>query len=246
MEMMRIAYLDPVPEEAAIALFLDELKKHAGPDTEVSYHTLEKGADNYEYQVYETCMGPLILNKIRQLEAEGYDGVVLGCFYDPVLEAAREMCDHIVVTGAAQGAVTLASLLSARFSLLIPRDKNYTHMREMVVKNGALEKLASIRVLNIRVLDLQDSEITDRRMEEEIETAIKQDHAEAIVLACTMEAGKYEALQKKYQVPVIDPAVAGLKLNEYLIRCRKDCGWYVSKMGTYETPSQEEWESYHF
>lgn len=244
--MIRIAYLDPVPEEAGIDLFIEELKCHAAPDTEVSYHTLEKGADNYEYQVYETYMGPLILDKIRQLERDGYDGVILGCFYDPVLETAREMCEKIVVTGAAQGAVTLAALLSARFSLIIPRDKNYTHMREMVVQNGALEKLASIRVLNIRVLDLQDSHITDRRIKEELEAAIKEDHAEAIVLACTMEAGKYEALQQKYGVLVIDPAIAGLKMAEYLIRCKMDCNWYTSKMGTYETPSQEEWNRFQF
>ncbi|MGN0718638.1 MAG: aspartate/glutamate racemase family protein [Anaerovoracaceae bacterium] len=244
--MIKIAYLDPVPEDAGISVFLDELRRYAAPDTDVSYHTLKTGADNYEYEVYEACMVPYILKKVKELEEEGYDGVILGCFYDPALEAARELCENMVVTGAAQGAVTLAALLSKRFSLMIPRDKNYTHMKEMVEKNGMLHKLASIRVLNIRVLDLQDSDVTDRRMEEEMEAAIREDHAEAMVLACTMEVGKYRQLQEQFGIPVIDPAVAGLKLTEYLIRCRKDCGWYTSKLGTYETPPEEELASFRF
>lgn len=246
---MRIAYLDPVPAAAGIEIFAEELARYAGPDTEVSYHTLLEGAtgaDNYEYEVYEAYMIPKILDKVRALESEGYDACILGCFYDPALEPAREMCRRMVVVGAAQAAVTLASLLSKRFSLMIPRDKNFTHMREMVLRQGCGEKLASVRVLNIRVLDLQESDGTDRRMEEEMEAAICCDHAEAMVLACTMEVGKFQALQDKFGIPVIDPAVAALKMAEYLVRCRSDCGWYTSKVGSYETPPEEEWKSFKF
>lgn len=246
---MRIAYLDPVPDFAGVDIFAEELSRYAGPGTDISYHTLlegETGADNYEYEVYEAYMLPKILDKVRSLEEEDYDACILGCFYDPALEAAREMCSRMVVVGAAQAGVTLASLLSKRFSLMIPRDKNFTHMREMVMRQACGEKLASIRVLNIRVLDLQDSDVTDKRMEEEMEAAVRFDHAEAMVLACTMEIGKFQSLQNKFGIPVIDPAVAALKLAEYLVRCQKDCGWYTSKVGTYEAPQEEEWNSFVF
>ena len=243
---MRIAYLDPVPAEAGMGLFIDELKKYAGADTQVSYHTLDRGADNYEYEVYEAMMAPHILRKIHALEDDGYDGVILGCFYDPAITPAKELSERIVVTGAAQAAVTLAALLSKRFSLMIPRDKNYTHMEEMVLRYAGREKLASIRVLNIKVLDLQESDVTDRRMEEEMNAAIREDRAEAMVLACPMEVGKFEELQQKFGVPVIDPAVAALKMTEYLIECKRACGWYTSKVGTYEAPPEEELRSYTF
>ncbi|MGF6376990.1 allantoin racemase [Clostridiales Family XIII bacterium PM5-7] len=243
---MKIAYLDPVPAEAGVPVFLEELSKFAARTSEISYHTLTSGADNYEYEVYEAYMLPKILDKVKSLEAEGYDGVILGCFYDPGIEAAREMSEKIVVVGAAQAAIHLATLLSKRFSLMIPRDKNYTHMREMVSRYGAEEKLASIRSLNIKVLELQNSDFTDLRMEEELQGAIKDDYAEAMVLACTMETGKFIELQEKYGLPVIDPAVAALKLTEYLCECKQSCGWYTSKMGTYETPPENEWKKFQF
>lgn len=243
---MRIAYLDPVPEAAGLPLFLNELKKYAGKGTEVSYHTLSVGSDNYEYEVFEAYMMPHILNKVRELEEEGYDGCILGCFYDPALDAAKELCTRMVVVGAAQGAVTLVKQLSRRFSIMIPRDKNYTHMLDMVQRYADTSDLASVRVLNIRVLDIQNSGITDLRMQEEMECAIKNDRAEAMVLACTMEVGKYIELQKKYGIPVIDPAVAGLKLAEYLICCRDTCKWYTSNQGTYESPDRDELDSFTF
>lgn len=243
---MKIAYLDPVPEAVALPLFLDELEKYAGKNTEVSYHTLKTGSDNYEYETFEAYMIPHILNKIRELEAEGYDGCIIGCFYDPAIEAAKEICTRMVVTGAAQGAITLVSQLAKRFSIMIPRDKNYTHMVEMVHKYAEPHRLASVRVLNIKVLDLQNSDHTERRMEEEMAAAIKEDKAEAMVLACTMEVGKYHELQEKFAIPVIDPAIAGLKLAEYLIECRNTCDWYTSKIGTYESPEQEELMSFTF
>lgn len=243
---IRIAYLDPIPAWRGIPVFIEQLQHYAAPDSEISYHTLKTGATNYEYEVYEACMLSQIVSKVKSLEDDGYDGVILGCFYDPALEAAKELCKNMVVVGAAQSAIILASLLSSRFSLMIPREKNYTHMKSMVERNGMLHKLASIRILNIRVLDLQNCDITYQRMKEEMEAAIQEDHAEAMVLACTLEIGKFRQLQKQFEIPVIDPVIASLKLVEYLVRCKKDCGWYTSKLGTYETPPAEELESFLF
>lgn len=246
---MKIAYLDPVPLGAAPdfeKLIAEELKKYAAPGTEIGYHALDDGADNYEYAVYEAFMLPQVLKKVKSLEEQGYDGVILGCFYDPGIEAAKEFARGVVVVGVAEAAVTLANLLCKRFSLLIPRDKNYTHMHEMVERYNGLGRLASIRSLHIRVLDLQEGSDTDMRMEQEIEKAIKEDRAEAIVLACTMEAGKFKSLQEKYGLPVIDPCIAALKMAEYLIQCKKQCGWTVSEIGTYESPPEDELKAFGF
>ncbi len=243
---MRIAYLDPVPARAAEEIIAEELKKYAEQETEVSYHTLDCGADNYEYAVYEAFMLPHILNKVKLLEELGYDAVILGCFYDPGLDAAKEYAKDIVVVGAAESAITLVNLLCKRYSLLIPRDKNYTQMHEMAERYHGIGKLATIRSLHIRVLDLQEGADTDFRMEQEIEKAISEDKAEAIVLACTMEAGKFRSLQEKFGIPVIDPSVAALKMAEYLVHCKRQCGWAVSKIGTYESPPDDELKSFDF
>lgn len=245
---MRIAFLDPVPSEYGLPVFAQELKQYAGPQTEVYYVTLNtEGSDNYEFEVYEAYMVPRILDRIRELEQDGYDAVILGCFYDPAIIPAREMCTRMVVVGVAQASIALAKQLSKRFSLLIPRDKNYTHMKEMVEKYHGMDALASIRMLNLKVTEIQgDEDFRDRRMEEEIDAAVRQDLAEAVVLACTMEIGTFRALQEKFGIPVIDPVVAGLKAAEYLVECRNVCGWYTSKTGSFETPPKEEVRAFHF
>jgi len=246
---MKVAYLDPVPlgaDPAFEKLIAEELRKYAAPNTEVSYHALDSGADNYEYAIYEAFMLPRILKRVISLEEQGYDAVILGCFYDPGIEAAKEYVKGMVVVGVAEAAVTLANLICKRYSLLIPRDKNYTHMYEMVERYSGIAKLASIRSLNIRVLDLQESSDTDLRMEKEIELALGKDRAEAIILACTMEAGKFKSMQEKYGIPVIDPCIAALKMAECLVNCKKQCGWTVSKVGSYESPPQDEMRSYAF
>jgi allantoin racemase len=243
---MKIAYLDPVPESAADQIIYTELCKYCASLTEVSYHTLNCGAENYEYATYEAFMLPHILTKVKRLEALEFDAVIIGCFFDPGLDAAKEMAKNIIVVGVAEASIVLARLLSKRFSLIIPRVKNYTHMLEMVTKNEAIGNLASIRTLHIRVLDLQEDASTSHVMELEIEEAIKNDNAEAVILACTMEAGKFKSLQERFGVPIIDPTVAALKMAEYLVNCKKQCGWTVSKVATYESPPENEMRSYGF
>lgn len=243
---MKIAFLDPVPSAFGLPVFAQELRQYICPHTEIDYVTLDtNGTDNYEFEVYEAYMSPQILDRVRGLEEEGYDAVILGCFYDPAIVPARELCTKMVVVGAAQASISLAKLICKRYSLLIPRDKNYTHMREMVERNHGIDALASIRMLNLKVMEIQEDEtFRDSRMEEEITAAVHEDLAEAIVLACTMEVGTFLKLQEKYGIPIIDPVIAGLKTAEYLVECRDSCGWYTSKRGTYETPSKEEMKSF--
>src|SRR4030067_2748730 len=48
-----------------------------------------------------------ILKSILQAQAEGYDGVSIGCFFDPVLRAARQVL-NIPVTAVGGAAMHLA------------------------------------------------------------------------------------------------------------------------------------------
>ena len=102
---------------------------------------------------------------------------------------------------------------------------------------GVIDKLASIRNLELGVHDFQSKpELTEQRMEEEIKAAIYEDGAEVICLGCTMMFGFYKKMQEKYGVPVIDAMLVGLKYTEHLITLRDAFNWYPSKIGNFETP----------
>jgi len=87
---------------------------------------------------------------------------------------------------------------------------------------GLAGKLASVRAVNIPVLDLTDlKKLTDALVDESIK-AIEEDGAHAIVLGCTGMMGVAdnlsETLKKKgYEVPVICPVDVAVKYLEMLI-----------------------------
>lgn len=238
---MKIAWLDFVYDENSLfTKFVDELKQHAAEEHTIDYHYVT-GVNNLEYMAYEILIMPKILDKIRELKELRYDAVMVGCFYNPAVDAAKELFEDIIITGAGEAAILTACKLGKRFSIIAARKKHFPRMREEVEKVGVMKRLASLRSLEIRVTDLQaDHDQLKRRMSEEIEGALCEDGAEVIVLGCTAETGQYRALQEAFQAPVIDPVIAALRHVEMEYACKKYSGWTYSRRCTYEMPPRDE------
>ena len=186
-----------------------------------------------------------IILKINELRKLNYDAVIIGCFHDPAIDAAREMFDDIIIAGPGESAVQIASVLGKRYSLISVRQKTTTRMLENIRNVGLITKLASVRPLEIRVSDLQKNhDFLLQRMREEIEKAIEEDNADVIVLACTMETGQYRKLQEKFKVPIIDPTIAAMMHALMQYNCKKYCNWTYSKQYTYEQPPKHEIEKF--
>lgn len=242
---MRIAYLDIIYDDTnSFEELAHELNKHAPSGVTVDYHFVT-GTDNLEYIAFENMVLHSIVLKINELRKLNYDAVIIGCFHDPAIDAAREMFDDIIIAGPGESAVQIASVLGKRYSLISVREKTTSKMLENIRNVGLIAKLASVRPLNIRVSELQKNhEFLLKRMNEEIEKAIMEDNADVIVLACTMETGQYRKLQEKFNVPVIDPSIAAMMHAIMQYNCRKYCNWTYSKKYTYEQPPKSEIERY--
>lgn len=124
----------------------------------VDYHYVT-GINNLEYLVFENMMLHSIILKINELRKLNYDAVIIGCFHDPAIDAAREMFDDIIIAGPGESAVQIASVLGKRYSLISVRQKTTTKMLENIRNVGLITKLASVRPLEIRVSDLQKTMI---------------------------------------------------------------------------------------
>lgn len=81
-----------------------------------------------------------IILKINELRKLNYDAVIIGCFHDPAIDAAREMFDDIIIAGPGESAVQIASVLGKRYSLISVRQKTTTKMLENIrnVKNTVI------------------------------------------------------------------------------------------------------------
>lgn len=236
--MTKILWVNPLCTDAHDEALARSFSDAVGPGTSVDVVSFDReGPSHLEYSCYEALVAPDLLGTVRWAEEAGYDAMVIGCFYDPFLRAAREVASRMVVTAPAEACLAIASTLGEKFSILVGRRKWIPEMTENVHKYGVKDRLASFRVLGMGVNDFQvDHELTERRIMEEAGAAVAEDGADVVVLGCTIEFGFYRQVQEKLGVPVVDATVAPLKYAEFLADLNNRFGWGHSKLVGYEGP----------
>jgi allantoin racemase len=195
------------------------LQENAGKDVRVEITDVEQGPSSIESAYEEYLSVPETVKKVVQAEEEGFDGVIVGCYGDPGMDAVREMVT-IPVVGPGETSMLVASMLGHRFSIITVLDSVVPSLEKLARIVGVEGKLASVRAANIPVLDLKkDVETTKQRMVAESENAMTKDRADVIILGCMSMAfmGVSDEMQEKLGIPVVNPAVVSLKVLEGLI-----------------------------
>lgn len=244
--MSRILWVNPLCTDAYDKALAESFSDAVGPETSVDVVSFDRpGPTHLEYSSYEALVAPDLLGTVRWAEESGYDALVVGCFYDPFLRAAREIANRMVVTAPAEAALKVASTVGEKFSVLVGRRKWIPEMTENVHKYGLTDRLASFRVLGMGVNDFQtDPAVTERRILEEAAAAVTDDGADVVVLGCTIEFGFYREVQERIGVPVVDATVAPLKYAEFLADLAGRFGWRHSSLVGYEGPEQADIERF--
>lgn len=195
------------------------LERHASPGTEVDITDIPKGPGSIESMYEEYLSIPETVKSAHKLEQEGWDGILLGCYGDPGLDALREILT-IPVAGAGESTALMAASVAHRFSIITVTDSVITLLERMVRNTGVSEKLASVRAVDIPVMDLhKDPELAIEMTIEEGRKAIKEDRADALIVGC-MSMGFLEipeACQAELGVPFLNPARVQLKFLEATI-----------------------------
>ena len=199
------------------------LKMPVAPDVELSYKALDRGSATIE-SYYDEYVGAMdMVEKALEAREEGFDAIVIDCFMNPMMEGLRELLD-ILVVGAGEAALHVASMLGDNFSIIDPDPPHRTYSHRVAAAAGLLHKLRSVRYLNLSVAGLSgDFETILRRMVEEAVKAVEEDGAHVIVFGCTGMRPFAEKLAKKmedYGVPVVEPITAAVNVAEALVRLR--------------------------
>jgi allantoin racemase len=217
---LKIKVILPITSKTLDDESKEEFSSYAFPGTEISVTHLDYGPASVECEYDEALCVPDFLSKAQQAEAEGYDAVISDCFGDPGVKPARELL-HIPVIGAAEASMHFAATLGQRFSVVTVLASVVPLIENLGTSYGLDKKLASVRSVDIPVLELEDKERTIKALHEEMLAAIREDHAHVLVLGCTGMMGvskELEKLLKKdgYEVPVVNAAAASLKFIEAL------------------------------
>ncbi|MDR7485296.1 MAG: aspartate/glutamate racemase family protein [Armatimonadota bacterium] len=176
------------------------------------------GPASIESAYEEYLAVPGAIERLVEAERAGFDGAILGCFGDPGLEAAREMVS-IPVTGPGEASMLFAATLGHRFSIVTVLDTVCALLERLAWQVGVDRKLASVRAIDVPVLDLDhDPEETFARMVREAEAARDRDRADVIVMGCMTMAfqDRQTEMARLLGIPVVNPLYAAVKMMQAL------------------------------
>lgn len=222
---MRIVYLVPGPMgrtaagKAEVERRGDLLKKYAAPGTETGIEDVPEGPASIESMYEEYLPIPATVRTAISLEQDGWDAIILGCYGDPGLDALRELIS-IPVVGPGEATALMAASLGHRFSIITITESVIAFTERLVRNAGVGDKLASVRAIDIPVLELHDDrEQTIDATIREGRRAIEEDRADTLILGC-MSMGFLEvaeAVAPELGVPVLNPGRCSLKFAETLV-----------------------------
>ena len=239
---MRIHIITPIVLEGVRTL--DDVAALQSADLTITQSLIATGPVSIECEFDEAMSVPGIVAEAIAVERSGADAIIIDCMGDPGLKAAREVVS-IPVLGPSETSMHLAAMLGHRFSVVTVLDAVVPMIENLAKVYGTCGKLASVRVINIPVLELEKApEKLTQELAKASLAAVEQDGAHAIVLGCTGFLGCAEAITqalkaKGHNLPVIDPIPATVCIAAGIVRA----GLTHSKR-TYAHPRAKELRGY--
>jgi allantoin racemase len=213
---MKILVINPNTTLAMTRGIEASAKQVCRPDTEILARSPAGGVASIEGNADGIAAAYQMLSLIRELSAtHKIDGIVIACFDDTGLHAARELVDCPVI-GIGEAAIHAASLVCARFSVLTSLQRSVTILERNAIANGWSGHNFRIHASGLPVLDLE-SDSAYATLLDRARSVVAQDHAECLVLGCGGMSHWTARLSEDLSVPVVDGVAAAVTLVEGLV-----------------------------
>jgi len=236
---MRILVINANTTDAMTDDISAAASRYARPGTEIEAVSPAWGPRSIEGHYEEELAAVATLEVVRERAAE-FDGVVIACYGDPGLFAAREI-SPVPVVGIAEASMLMACMVAHRFSIVTVLARIKPMLDDMVRMHGLEQRCASIRTTELTVLDCErDPRAATREIVAAARLAIAEDGAEAICLGCAGMGPLDKAVEAEVGVPVLDGVACAVKLVEGLV----DYGLSTSRVAAYKEPEPKELLNY--
>jgi allantoin racemase len=150
-------------------------------------------------------------------KAPNYDAAIIGAFGDPGLGAARELFS-VPIVGLAEAGMMAACMLGRQFSIVSFATQLEPWYRECVEGHGLLGRCASIRCSGTPFNAIEEVQFDkENALLELCNKATLEDGADVIILAGAPLSGLAKRVSDRIKVPVVDCAVASVKMAEALV-----------------------------
>lgn len=214
--MLTVLVIEPVelPDAAEEDIaYLDAVRE---PDTmiEVVCATRLASVEGHADEV-RSAVGVL---EVAAEWADRCDAMLVNCFADPGVPAAREVT-RVPVVGAAEASMSLALQLGFRFGVVTP---SVPAARDTVLqarRYGISSRLAGVASVDTPIVDLtRDAGATTAALVRAARTCVDHYDADVVVLGCTGMAPLAAGVRDALEVPLIEPTLAAFKTAESLAR----------------------------
>jgi allantoin racemase len=237
--MKKILVINPITTDSFNDMTKNYLEEIKSPDVEIEVVNIKDGPSSIETFYDEAFALPGILKTVNEYKTR-CDAIVINCFADPAVNAAREITD-IPVIGPAEASMMIALMLGHKFGV-ISTFRNTGPWVELQTRNMGIEqRLAGAVGIDIPVLELgSDLKKTARYLVDAARDLIESKGAEVIILGCTGMAPVARMVKEELEVPVIEPMATAFKVAELIVSLKLT----HSKTGLYMTPNKDKIKIY--
>ena len=208
---MKLLLINPNTSDAMTGGIAQSAQAVAAPGTQIIAVHPTFGPLSIEGHYDEAFAAAGVAEQVRFAQAQSPDAIVIACFGDPGLEAARE-ATRAPVLGIAEAAFHAASMLATGFSIVTTMTRTCIIAERLVQRYGFEHQCRGVHGTDI--------------------AALSKDRSGAIVLGCAGMSALCHTLTERLGVPVIDGVTVAVKFAEALAAL----GLGTSKQGDYATP----------
>ena len=145
-----------------------------------------------------------LLKLVAKASAQGASAIIIGCFDDTALGAARDIA-RCPVIGIGQAAYHLAAVAGGRFSVVTTLEVSVPILQSNIATYGLSGQLSKVRASGVPVLALeQDAEAATDQVVAEIERAAHEDGIRSVVLGCGGMVGIEQRTPRSLGISVFD------------------------------------------
>ena len=152
---MRLAIIAPMgldPEIEIIRqivgdIFVRNAEKVKQEDTEIDFHLLKRGftdIDFFGYLCFNVRNDYELFEAAVKLGQEDYDGLLIHCAFDSMLDPLRQALD-IPVVGVLQSGMLLASMMGHRFGVVTFSSTVSPYISDIIARYGLGDKAVRVR-----------------------------------------------------------------------------------------------------
>ena len=178
-----IVIINPNSTQSMTTAMVETARK-AAPEAHVVGWTSAGGPPAIQGEQDGNAAIPPLLELVKKADEAGARAIIIGCFDDTGLSAARALATCPVI-GIGQAAYHLASLFGQSFSVVTTLDVSVPVLNANVSDYGLDKNLGRIRASGVPVLALEDDRANaTEKVKAEIRAAVREDNIKSVVLGC--------------------------------------------------------------